>query len=124
MRRAALAWLAAGLIRVWLATLRFERVGPPITGPGLVAFWHGDQLPLLGQRPGGPMIAPVSLSADGRLQARILARLGIESADGSSSRGGVRALLGLLKGLRRRAVVLICLLHPMMTWATGHAPVS
>lgn len=112
MRRALLAWLAAWLIRAWLATLRFERVGPPLIGPGLVAFWHGDQLPLLGQRPEGPSIAPVSLSPDGRLQARILARLGIESADGSSSRGGARALRGLLRGLRREAVVLMAVDGP------------
>lgn len=95
-----LAWAASWLIRVWVATLRYRRVGAWPAGPGVVAFWHGDQLPLLGQRPPGRLVAPVSLSADGRLQARILARLGVEHVSGSSSRGGARALLGLARALK------------------------
>lgn len=104
-RRRALAWAVAWLIRVWVATLRYRRVGAWPTGPGVVAFWHGDQLPLLGQRPPGRLVAPVSLSADGRLQARILARLGVEHVSGSSSRGGARALLGLARALNKRSAL-------------------
>lgn len=112
MSRRWLAWPAALLIRVWLATLRVRRLGPPIEGPGLVAFWHGDQLPLIGQRPAGPLVAPVSLSADGRLQARILARLGIASVAGSSSRGGAAALRGLWRAVRGGSVALMAVDGP------------
>jgi len=89
-----------------------RRLGPPLRGPGLVAFWHGDQLPLLGQRPPGPLVAPVSLSEDGRLQARVLARLGIDHVSGSSSRGGAAALRGLWRALRRGALVLMAVDGP------------
>lgn len=112
MSRRWLALPAALLIRSWLFTLRARRVGPPFEGPGLVAFWHGDQLPLLGQRPGGRLVAPVSLSVDGRLQARILARLGIGHVSGSSSRGGASALRGLWRALRGGALALMAVDGP------------
>lgn len=111
-RRRLLGWVAAGLIRVWIATLRYRRIGALPVGPGLVAFWHGDQLPLLGQRPAGRLVAPVSLSADGRLQARILARLGVEHVSGSSSRGGARALRGLWRAVGSGALALVAVDGP------------
>ncbi len=111
-RAGVLAWCAAWLLRAWIATLRYRRSGPAIEGPGVVAFWHGDQLPLFGQRPRGALVAPVSLSRDGRLQARILARLGIAEAPGSSSRGGSRAARGLLRAVRRGAVALMAVDGP------------
>lgn len=112
MSRRWLALPAAILVRIWLATLRSRRVGAVFDGPGLVAFWHGDQLPLLGERPAGRLVAPVSLSADGRLQARILARLGIEHVSGSSSRGGAEALRGLWRALRAGALALMAVDGP------------
>lgn len=112
MSRRWLALPAALLIRSWLFTLRARRVGAPFDGPGLVAFWHGDQLPLLGHRPCGRLVAPVSLSADGRLQARILARLGIGHVSGSSSRGGAGALRGLWRALRGGALALMAVDGP------------
>lgn len=112
MSRRWLALPAAILVRIWLATLRSRRVGAVFDGPGLVAFWHGDQLPLLGERPAGRLVAPVSLSADGRLQALILARLGIEHVSGSSSRGGAVALRGLWRALRAGALALVAVDGP------------
>ncbi len=94
------AFCLSVLIRVWVKTLRYVHVGQEKTGPGLIAFWHGDQLPLFGALPPGACVAPVSLSRDGRLQAAILRHLGVDSVAGSSSRGGVHALLGLLKILK------------------------
>lgn len=107
-----LGWAAACLIRLWVATLRYRRHGPVPAGPGLVAFWHGDQLPLIGQRPAGRLVAPVSLSADGRLQAQIVGRLGIEHVSGSSSRGGARALRGLWRALGGGAIGLVAVDGP------------
>lgn len=111
-RAGLLAWLASWCVRAWIATLRYRRLGPAIEGPGLVAFWHGDQLPLFGQRPPGRLVAPISLSRDGRLQARVLARLGIADAPGSSSRGGSRAARVLLRAVRRGAVALMAVDGP------------
>ena len=109
-----LAWAAAGLVRLWTRTLRYRRLGPPLDRPGLVAFWHGDQLPLLGLRrtTGCPLVAPVSLSPDGRLQAQVLRRLRIESVAGSSSRGGASAARGLLRALRSGALALMAVDGP------------
>lgn len=78
----------------------------------MLAFWHGEQLALLPARPAGPLIAPISLSADGRLQARIMARLGVDDAPGSSSRGGLGAARRLIRALRRGAVVLLAVDGP------------
>ena len=94
------------------STLRYDRLGPEMVGPGVAAFWHGDQLPLLGCLPRGSKVAPVSISEDGRLQARILQKMDIQIADGSSSRGGLRAAMGVLRGLRKNAVALIAVDGP------------
>jgi lysophospholipid acyltransferase (LPLAT)-like uncharacterized protein len=129
-----LGWGAWLLIRAWTWSLRYRRLGPPIVGPGLVAFWHGDQLPLLGQRPMGDVVAPISASRDGRLQAAILGRLGVGDVPGSSSRGGAAAARGLLRALSRGAVALMAvdgprgprgLVKPGVVYLAGHvgAPV-
>ncbi len=100
------------LIRMWLVTLRIRRVGPPFIRPCVVAFLHGDQLPLLAIRPARPAVAPVSLSRDGTLQTRILSGLGIDAVRGSSSRGGARALLGLVRALKSGAIALLAVDGP------------
>lgn len=112
MGRALLALGVRWLVRLWIATLRCRRVGPAFEGPAVVAFFHGDQLPLLRIRPAPPVVAPVSLSSDGQLQRRVLAGFGIESVRGSSSRGGSRAARGLLRALRAGAMVLVAVDGP------------
>jgi lysophospholipid acyltransferase (LPLAT)-like uncharacterized protein len=79
----------------------------------LIAFRHGDQLPLLAlRRQMGTLVAPVSLSTDGELQSVILGRLGIFCVRGSSSRGGARAARGLLQAVRRGANGLVAVDGP------------
>ena len=111
MRARILGWLGAVVLRIWTWTLRYHIVGPTPCAPGLVAFWHGRQLPLLGVRPSG-VIVPVSLSRDGQLQAAILGRCGIQSVRGSSSRGGARAARGLLRAISRGALAAIAVDGP------------
>lgn len=111
-RRRLLAWVIALAVRGWIATLRVRRAGPPIRGPAVLAFWHGEQLPLLPARPSGILVAPISLSADGRLQARVMARLGIGEAPGSSSRGGLGAARRLIRAVRGGAVALMAVDGP------------
>ncbi len=111
-RRRLLAWVAVKLLRLWLKTLRYQRLGPLLQGPGIAAFWHGDQLPLLGLLPSGKLSAPVSLSRDGRLQALILGRLGIGIIDGSSSRRGFSALRGLSRALSQDQLLLMAVDGP------------
>lgn len=94
-----LALLASLLVR----TLRVTFLGPSpaaLPHPCIYAFAHGRQVPLLRwPRPRTAVLA--SLSRDGRLQARVMRRFGFEVLDGSSSRGGTRALAEALDRLRR-----------------------
>lgn len=110
--RAMLAWLIAWVVRAWIASLRFDRMGATIEGPCLVAFWHGDQLALLGHRPKGSVVAPISLSRDGRMQARIMKRFGIGDVPGSSSRGAFGAARNLLRALAGGSVALMAVDGP------------
>ena len=110
-RRRLLAWAIALFVRGWIATLRVRQVGV-VEGPAVIAFWHGDQLALLRARPAGRLIAPMSASRDGRLQARIMQRFGIDDAAGSSSRGGLAAARALLKALRAGATALVAVDGP------------
>lgn len=105
--RLILSRLLRLVVGLWIRCLRTTRIGPPVTGPGIVAFWHGDQLALLGQRPGGPLVAPISMSADGSLQADVMAGFGIQAVRGSSHRGALTALRGLMRALRCDELCLI-----------------
>ncbi len=101
------AWALAWVVRLWVATLRLRRIGDPPEGAVVVAFWHGDQLALLGALPRRPWRTATSLSRDGALQTGVMRCLGIEAARGSSSRSGARAALGLLRALSRGEGVLV-----------------
>ncbi len=101
---ALISWLAAGFIRALRASCRLryandgeirrrERAGERF----LLAFWHRHLLLMpYGYR--GPRISVlVSSSRDGELIARTVARLGIDSSRGSTTRGGAAGLRELLR---------------------------
>jgi len=112
--RALLALLAWVAIRLVGRTLRLRAEGGYVPGgqgggratgraPVLLAFEHGRQFALLAHfdRVRGKRIALLSsTSDDGRLQARILERLGYRVVLGSSSRRGAEALVGLVRAVR------------------------
>ena len=106
--RELLPLLAAFCIRLLIRTLRHRRHGPLMRGPGIIAFYHGEQLLLLPHRPQHtPTKAIVSLSRDGDLQQAILQRLSIQSIRGSGSRGGLSALRAALRSLEAGELILI-----------------
>ena len=100
------------VVRLILLTLRIQRLGPRFESPGIIAFWHGEQLPLLRIRPKSDCVAPVSLSSDGDLQVKVLGRFGIKSIRGSSSRRSVGMTKGLLRALESDKTVLIAVDGP------------
>lgn len=57
----------------------------------VLAFWHGEQLPIVFLHRDRAICPIISWSADGELLAAIVSRLGYEPVRGSSSRGGQEA---------------------------------
>jgi len=101
---AVLSLLAAGFLRGLRASLRlrhhgdeelrgWEREGKPF----ILAFWHRHLLVMPYAYRGRRISVLVSQSRDGELIARTVARLGIDSSRGSSSRGGMAGMRTLLR---------------------------
>jgi lysophospholipid acyltransferase (LPLAT)-like uncharacterized protein len=101
---AAISWIAAAFIRCLRATVRvqyhgeerireWERTGTHF----ILAFWHRHLLLMPYAYRGKRISVLVSQSKDGELIARTVARLGIDSSRGSSSRGGIAGLRSLLR---------------------------
>lgn len=103
--------LAAGLIRLLYATIRWECVMPTgvsVEGQNIFAFWHGRMLMLprwYRQREKRPLYMLISQHGDGRLIAFAIKLLGIQSVAGSSSRRGVAATLELMRRLEEGASI-------------------
>ena len=106
-RRFVLPWLLFIVYRLWSWTWRIERVEPAglreakANGERLIfAHWHGDELCIV------PMVTPyriatmTSTSKDGQLIDFVIRRLGGATSRGSSTRGGVGALKGLVRLVR------------------------
>jgi lysophospholipid acyltransferase (LPLAT)-like uncharacterized protein len=98
-----LAPVLAALYQAWVRTLRFEVHGSidilaadgGTRRPLVLALWHGEIFPVtgFGHTVTSDLVTFVSQSKDGEIIARVLERLGHVTVRGSSSRGGVRALL-------------------------------
>ena len=112
--------LAPPVLRLLGATWRVELRGARHLGeeaaPRLYAVWHGRQLALTAALPAalrrGPLAVMTSASRDGRIQAAILTRLGLEPVTGSTSRHGDRALVQLARRVRAGASVVLAVDGP------------
>jgi len=62
-------------------------------------LWHGELLPLLWHHRGRKIAVVISEHRDGEIIAQIAERLGYTTVRGSSSRGGSRALIGLMRAI-------------------------
>lgn len=98
------------LAATWrLRLVGFERGAAHIReGGGIVlALWHGEMLgPLVAMR-GYPVQILISNHRDGEIIAKIAEGLGYGSIRGSSSRGGGRALLEIVRRLKRGGIVAV-----------------
>lgn len=103
--------LVAGLAGLPLTLLarswRIETVGEPgfravleAGSPYVILSWHDALLPLLWQHRKRGITIVVSESREGRYLGAYARRLGYRQAFGSSTRGGVRALLGAVRALQ------------------------
>jgi hypothetical protein len=103
-----LSWILWLIVKVVARTLRYTIVGDQrrralrdAGTPFVWAIWHGRQFLLYRYDPGDPLTVITSPSRDGRLQAAVLRRFGMETVEGSSSRGGAKALVSLIRAIRR-----------------------
>jgi lysophospholipid acyltransferase (LPLAT)-like uncharacterized protein len=95
--------IASAFIRVIGPTLRFrvicEAEGPPESDPlhvpAVYCFWHRCVIPATWFFRDRDIAVMTSKSLDGEYIARIIERFGFRAVRGSSSRGAVRALLGM-----------------------------
>jgi hypothetical protein len=65
----------------------------------IFTLWHGELLPLLWHHRTEGVAVVISEHRDGEIIAQIAERLGYTTVRGSSSRGGGRALIGLIRAL-------------------------
>jgi len=106
----AATWLLAAYLRFVHRSGRWEIVNrehlnaaSAMAGGAMVfAFWHG-RLTMMWGAPGerARVHALISAHSDGRMIARIIERLGMNVVTGSSSRGGAKAMLQMIRILRK-----------------------
>jgi lysophospholipid acyltransferase (LPLAT)-like uncharacterized protein len=96
--------VGALLIRLWGATLNVEWIGTENlreverTGRGHIwTFWHGGLLTLAYGYRGKGIVVLVSSHKDGEIISQIICRLGYGVVRGSSTRGGMRALMQMAR---------------------------
>lgn len=103
----ALGPLVSSLARTWrVEALHAERWRALVEQdrPHVFLLWHDALLPLLWRHRGRGVTIVVSEAQDGRYLAEYARRIGYREVRGSSSRGGVRALIGVMKVLRAGGV--------------------
>jgi lysophospholipid acyltransferase (LPLAT)-like uncharacterized protein len=102
-----IAPLANGLYRLWCSTLRIRETGREAFDaletagkPAVCSLWHDELFALMHVRRNLRIVTIVSQSNDGEYLARLLQALGLKTARGSSSRGGLKALLHTARLMR------------------------
>ena len=68
--------------------------------PFIFTLWHGQLLPLLWQHRGQGIAILISEHRDGELVARAATSLGLRLIRGSTTRGGDRALISIVRELK------------------------
>jgi lysophospholipid acyltransferase (LPLAT)-like uncharacterized protein len=101
-------------VSVLARTWRYRVVNPEIwqrvreTGkPWVFVLWHGGLLPLTYWHRGRDIAVLISEHRDGEVIARVVHSWGYRTVRGSTTRGGGRALLGLIRELQQGSVVAV-----------------
>jgi lysophospholipid acyltransferase (LPLAT)-like uncharacterized protein len=104
----------AFVVRLWHLTLRVKRVNNEVfTDPELrakrpvIMLWHDEIFPLIPAHAGERMACVVSQSKDGEILTRVLESFGFMTVRGSSSRGGMRALIAAKRIMDEQGVGII-----------------
>jgi len=105
-------WLTACLVRLWFGSVRFKILnreifddyiaGDPRKGNAVVATWHRHVIPVYYFfRNLNNLLIMGSRSKDAEFAIRLGRRFGIEFIRGSSSRGGSKALQGMIEYMKQ-----------------------
>lgn len=107
LRFRAVGLLGRGLLGSYFSTARCEREGAEnyeqfrARGePVIFAFWHGQLLPLVHIHRNEGVVVLISDHSDGEYLTRVILRHGYGVARGSSTRGGVKGLKGILRAAK------------------------
>ncbi len=99
-RVAAISLLGGLVLRLLGMTWRIRREGATAFDdmlarqePFIIVFWHGEIVPVSWVHRNSGFAPLISRHADGEIIARIVEGMGYRTVRGSTSRGGVRALL-------------------------------
>ncbi|NCN28482.1 DUF374 domain-containing protein [bacterium] len=117
MRSSIIAFIVGMIFRVFRWTWRIDEGALPLEaqsrldGGGTVVFahWHGDEWPLLATFAYRKMGVLVSDSEDGKIMAKFTQSLGFSVSRGSSTRGGAKGFLGMIKNMRRDKLPMVSL---------------
>lgn len=108
----AAALIAGPLVSLLARSWRVETLGEArwralvdAGRPHVFLLWHDALLPLLWRHRGRQVTIVVSEARDGQYLAEYARRLGYREARGSSTRGGVRALIGAVRALKEGGTV-------------------
>ena len=106
-----LAAVMTPLVRLWGRSLRVTRVNTETflsrelrAQRPVIALWHDEIFPLIPHHEDEHMVCVVSQSRDGEILAQVLERFGFLTARGSSSRGGMRALVAAARLMKKQGV--------------------
>ena len=110
--------LVTVLYRAWVRSIRYDDSGSRqeiidvlATGrPVLLALWHSELFALTGygaRNHAGRVATVVSESRDGEIIAQVLERIGYATARGSSTRGGLKALIALKRHMEQGKIGVI-----------------
>jgi len=103
-----IALLASTAIRAFRVTMRLRRVNAGaldraragVSGPCILAFWHGRLLMMRYAYPGRRITVLISRHRDGEIIARTLGFFGVHSTRGSTTQGGMAGLREVVRRLR------------------------
>ncbi len=104
------------LYRLWCKTLRYAEEGREALDrldaakrSMIFALWHNELFPLMHVKRQLDIVCPVSRSRDGDYLAALLRGLGLKTARGSSSRGGLAVLRSTLRMMREQPGLHACI---------------
>jgi len=101
-------WLGALLVRAMHYTWRVDFIDPGGVAPGakdgsrpvIAAFWHRHLLSMLAHCKGYRVCVPVSEHRDGEYVAQVMDRFGLASVRGSTTRGSLNLIRGMLTAVK------------------------